>query len=172
MHRQIQGLAAWTAFLGTADLPVLKQTARQIANLGTDPKLCNARSLGHIVGHDPMMTVKLLQLFGKRRGHRAQVEVCRIEQMVVMIGVESFLKDLPPTPVVQELLLDRHEALSCLLHAVLRAQHAAHAAPPGADGLRRTLPMDGTSGRAEVRRSNSHPWQSRRDPSPAAGRSR
>lgn len=126
MHRQLKGLDAWTAFLGAADLPVLKQTARQIASLGNDPKHCNPRSLGHIVGHDPMMTVKLLRLFQHRRGRRAQVEVCRIEQMVVMIGVESFLADLPPAPIVQDCLHDRHEALSCLLHAVLRAQHAAH----------------------------------------------
>jgi HD-like signal output (HDOD) protein len=127
MINEPQGLAGWTQFLGAVELPVLKQTARQLALLAADdPKRCNARSVGQVVGHDPMMTVKLLRLFESRRSRRSHFEVCRIEQMLVMIGVETFLQDVPPRPLVQDVLHGQNEALSCVLHAVLRAQRAAH----------------------------------------------
>jgi HD-like signal output (HDOD) protein len=126
MATRPQGLESWTTFLGTAELPVLKQTAREIGNLGNDPNRLNARSVGQIVTRDPMMTVKLVRHFQARRGRRVQHEVVKIEQMLVMLGVETFLEQVPPHPVVQDLLRGNPEALTCVLRAVLRAQRASH----------------------------------------------
>ncbi|MEQ1593448.1 MAG: metal-dependent hydrolase, partial [Thiobacillaceae bacterium] len=56
-------LAGWLAYLSRADIPVLRQTAREIERLhGTaNAGHLNAHSLADAVDNDPLMTVKLLR---------------------------------------------------------------------------------------------------------------
>src|SRR5262249_54854391 len=58
MQEEIRGLPAWIAFLSRVDIPVLRQTARELARAREDPRAVDARRIARIVVRDPMMTAK------------------------------------------------------------------------------------------------------------------
>jgi len=61
MALQPASLTDWLAFLGRADIPVLKRTARELERLREDEVQLNARAVADVVTDDPLMTVKLLR---------------------------------------------------------------------------------------------------------------
>jgi HD-like signal output (HDOD) protein len=123
--QEIKGLAGWVAFLGGAEIPVLKQTARDLAALREDEDNLSARSVAEVVARDPMMTVKILRYLQGHK-HRAQEhEVVEVEQALLMIGVEAFFNKVPPAPLAEESLRGHMGALINLLHVVRRSQRAA-----------------------------------------------
>lgn len=54
-------LSEWVSFLTAAEIPVLKQTARNLSALQQDVQRMNARIFAQIVKNDPLMMVKLLR---------------------------------------------------------------------------------------------------------------
>lgn len=125
MQLESKGLERWVAFLGHAEIPVLSKTARDLAALREDPELLCARSVTEIIDRDPMMTIKLLRYLQQHK-HRTQItEVVQIEQALLMLGVEVFLNKVPPQPLMDEMLHEQSEALSCLLRVVHRSHRAS-----------------------------------------------
>jgi HD-like signal output (HDOD) protein len=118
-------LSARVAFLTQADIPVLKQTARELEALREDANKLSARNVANAISGDPMLTVKLLRYLQQHK-HRSQTsEVMQIEQALLMLGVEAFYNKVPPTPLVQDALKGQTEALIELLHVVHRSHRAA-----------------------------------------------
>lgn len=118
-------MEGWAAFLSQAEIPVLKQTARDLAALREDSENLGARAVADVVARDPMMTAKLLR-YQQRHKHRTQEhEVVQIEQALLMMGVEAFFNKLPPEPLIDEVLRGHMEALICLLRVVHRVQRAS-----------------------------------------------
>ena len=125
MQQQINGLEGWVAFLSHAEIPVLSKTARDLAALCADAENLSARDVARVIARDPMMTVKLLRYLQQHK-HRSQItEVVQIEQALLMLGVEAFIKKLPPRPLVDEMLRGKMEALGCLLRIVHRSHRAS-----------------------------------------------
>jgi HD-like signal output (HDOD) protein len=122
---QIKGLDGWVAFLSKAEIPVLKQTARELAVLHEDVENISARNVADIISHDPMMTVKVLRHLQHYKHSKQVQEVVQVEQALLMMGVESFFKKLPARPMVDEALRGHMEALVCFLRVVRRAQRAS-----------------------------------------------
>lgn len=118
-------LSARIAFLTQADIPVLKQTARELDALREDVNKLSARNVSNVIAADPMLTVKLLRYLQQHK-HRSQTyEVVQIEQALLMLGVEAFYNKVPPAPLVQDALKGQTEALVHLLHVVHRSHRAA-----------------------------------------------
>ncbi len=118
-------LKARVAFLTQADIPVLKQTARELDALRDDGNRLSARNVANAISGDPMLTVKLLRYLQQHK-HRSQTsEVMQIEQALLMLGVEAFYNKVPPAPLVQDALKGQTEALVQLLHVVHRSHRAA-----------------------------------------------
>lgn len=118
-------LSARVAFLTRADIPVLKQTARELDVLREDANKLNARGVADCISGDPMLTVKLLRYLQQHK-HRSQTnEVVQIEQALLMLGVEAFYNKVPASPLVQDALKGQMEALVHLLHVVHRSHRAA-----------------------------------------------
>lgn len=125
-HPQPPVLANWVARLGRAEIPVLRHTAREMARLHADEDTLNARSIAHVVTGDPLMTLKLLRYLQEHK-HRSQTqELMQVEQAIMMMGLNTFFREVPASPVIEDLLGDRLPALVHLLHTVHRAQRAAH----------------------------------------------
>ncbi|MBI5658063.1 MAG: HDOD domain-containing protein [Nitrosomonadales bacterium] len=126
MHQQkINGLEEWVAFLGHAEIPVLKQTGRDMALLREDTEKLGARAVSGIIARDPMMTAKLLRYLQQHKHRRQEHEVVQVEQALLMLGVEAFFDKVPPQPLVDEALRGQMEALVCLLHVVHRSHRAS-----------------------------------------------
>lgn len=119
-------LTDWVNFLTTAEIPVLKQTARNLALLQEDEQHLNARSFAHVVKNDPLMTVKLLR-FMQQHKHRAQEhDVMEVEQIILMLGLEATLNKIPAKPLVEEILgRSNMNALVYLLKTTHRANLAS-----------------------------------------------
>ncbi|OGT03868.1 MAG: metal-dependent hydrolase [Gallionellales bacterium RBG_16_57_15] len=119
------GLEHWVSVLTRADLPVLKQTARDLTALRVDDKRLNAYSVAEVVARDPIMTVKLLRYLQQHK-HRAQTtEVVQVEQALLMLGIEPFFNNVAPQPLVEEMLKNHIVALAPMLRVVHRSHRAS-----------------------------------------------
>jgi HD-like signal output (HDOD) protein len=124
-QQNIKTLAQWVAFLSRAEIPVLKQTARDLATLRLDPEKLSPRDMAQIIAQDPMMTVKLLRYLQSHKRDSQQHDVMEVEQALLMIGVEGFFSKLPAKPLIDEILRAQMEALVYLLHVVRRSHRAS-----------------------------------------------
>lgn len=126
----------WAALLTQADLPVLRQTARDLTALREANGRLDVATVNEVVGRDPMMTVKLLRYLQQHR-HRSQTaDVILSEQALLMVGLEPFFNKVPAKPLIEELLKPHLAALPPILRVVHRAQRAAEYARDWAVRLR------------------------------------
>lgn len=121
-----RSLSEWVDFLSAAEIPVLKQTTRNVAALEQDEQHLNARSLAHVMKCDPLMTVKLLRYLQAHKHRSQEHDIVEVEQMIMMLGLETTLNKVPTKPWVEEILgRDKMSALVYLLKAAQRANIAS-----------------------------------------------
>lgn len=125
MSQQEKSMADWIALFGQADIPVLRHTARDLAQLRVDQGLLNASSIANVVTDDPLMTLKLLRYMQMHKRNSQAYELVDVKQMLLMMGLDAFFGAVPAKPAVEEALRGHLDALVCLLHTVRRAQRAA-----------------------------------------------
>ncbi len=119
-------LSEWVGFLTTAEIPVLKQTARNLAILEQDEQNLSARSIAHAVKYDPLMTVKLLRYLQQHKHRNQEHDVVEVEQIVMMLGLETTLNKVSAKPLVEEILgRNNMSALVYLLKTAHRANTAS-----------------------------------------------
>ena len=121
----INGLAGWVAFLSQADIPVLKQTARELDALRQDANTLSARGVADAIAADPMLTVKLLRYLQQHKRRSQTSEVVQVEQALLMLGVEAFYNKVPASPNVQDTMQGQTPALIELLHVVHRSHRSS-----------------------------------------------
>lgn len=126
MPQQPKSLAAWLVFLRQADIPVLKRTTRELERLRADESLLDARSVAHVVTDDPLMTVKLLRYMQTHKHRNQTYELVDVKEALLMMGLDTFFREVPATPISEQMLHGHLEALVHLLQTVRRAQRAAH----------------------------------------------
>lgn len=126
MEQQQRDLQGWVAFLGHADIPVLKQTARDLAILQQDEDNLSARSVSTVIARDPMMTIKLLRYLQLHKRRSQTSEVMQVEQALLMLGVNTFFSKIAPQPLVEDVLRGQVGALTSLLRVVHRSHRASN----------------------------------------------
>lgn len=119
-------LAGWIAQFSQAEIPVLKHSARELERLHSDEALLNARTVAGVVTDDPLMTVKLLRHMQQHKRANQKYELVDVKQTLLMMGLETFFRDLPAKPVAEDMLRNHMDALVHLLRTVRRAQRSAH----------------------------------------------
>ena len=90
MGQEKKGLDQWVSFLSDTEIPVLKQTSRDLAALREDQNKLSARSVAQVIMVDPMMSVKVLRYLQAHKHRSQQNEVVQTEQALIMMGVEAF----------------------------------------------------------------------------------
>jgi len=131
-----KGLEYWVAILTHADLPVLRQTARNLNALRDDEKKLTAHSVAEVIAHDPIMTVKLLRYLQQHKRKSQTAEVIQVEQVLLMLGIEPLFNKVPPDPLVEGVLKSHIAALPHLLRVVHRSHRASEYAKDWAVQLR------------------------------------
>lgn len=124
-QNQVGDVKQWVAKLSSADIPVLKHTARDLEVLRKDPDKLSARGVADAIASDPMITVKLLRYLQQHKRSSQTSEVVQVEQAVIMLGIETFFNKVTARPLVQEVLKGQTEALIHLLHVVHRSHRAS-----------------------------------------------
>lgn len=119
-------LSDWVDFLTRAEIPVLKQTARNLEMLTQDEQNLNARNYANVVKNDPLMTVKLMRYMQDHKHRSQEHDVMEAEQIVMMLGLETMLKKIPAKPLAEEILgRNNMHALIYLLKTTHRSNMAA-----------------------------------------------
>lgn len=126
MSQQPKSMADWLAFLGWADIPVLKHTARELERLRADEALLDARSVANVVTDDPLMTVKLLRYMQTHKHRNQKYELVDVKQALLMMGLDTFFREVRAMPIAENILHRHLGALVHLLHTVRRAQQSSH----------------------------------------------
>lgn len=129
-------LEHWVAVLTRADLPVLKQTARDLAVLREDDKRLNTYSVAEIIARDPIMTVKLLRYLQQHKHKKQTAEIVQIEQALLMLGIEPFFNKILSGLLIEDFLKSHIAALPPALRAVHRSHRASGYAQDWAVRLR------------------------------------
>lgn len=125
-QQKITGLNGWVDFLSKVEIPVLKHTARGLQILQQDKDKLSARGIAHVIKHDPLMTVKLLRYLQQNKRSSQDHEVVEVGQVLMMLGLEPSLKNIPAKPLVEEILgKQKMEALICLLRVIHRSKLAS-----------------------------------------------
>lgn len=122
---QSQELADWVNFIKQVEIPVLKQTAREIARLQEDEDKLSARALTLAVLNDPMMVFKVLCYSQNHKGRQQLQDLLHVEQAIIMMGTTTFFKNLTPNLLVEDGLKSNLSALTQLLRLIRRAHRAA-----------------------------------------------
>ena len=130
-----QDIKYWLAFIRKAEIPVLKHTAREIAQLKEDEEHLSARAISSAVLNDPMMVFRVLTYAQKHKGKRQLQDLVQADQAILMMGSSSFFQNLSPSVLVEDLLKNNLPALMHLLKLVKRAHQAAHFAADWATHL-------------------------------------
>jgi HD-like signal output (HDOD) protein len=115
----------WVRFLSHAEIPVLKQTARDLGRLRENADQHDAREISDIVTRDPLMTVKLLRYMQGHKRLSQMQELVQVEQAIMMMGFNTFFNEISTELVVENLLAKHMNALVQLMQTVRRAQRSA-----------------------------------------------
>jgi HD-like signal output (HDOD) protein len=118
-------IKAWVDFICSAEIPVLKQTAREIARLQEDEDKLSARAITSVVLNDPMMVFRVLSYSQKHKSKHQLQDLLQVEQAVLMMGTTTFFRDIPPNFLVEDALKNNLTALTHLLKLIRRAHRAA-----------------------------------------------
>ncbi|MDD5299900.1 MAG: HDOD domain-containing protein [Gallionella sp.] len=133
---EVKSLEYWVGLLSHADLPVLKQTARELAELREDDRRLTANSVAEVIARDPIMTVKLLRYLQKHKHKIQTTEIVQVEQALLMLGLGTFFNKIAPEPLAEDMLRSHLIALPRMLRVVHRSHRASEYAKDWAVRLR------------------------------------
>jgi HD-like signal output (HDOD) protein len=133
---EVRGLDYWVAILTRADLPVLKQTARELTELRENEDKLSAQAVAEVIARDPIMTVKLLRYLQQHKHKIQTTEVIQVEQALLMMGIETVFSKVRPEPLVEDVFKPNMAALPHMLRVVHRSHRASEYARDWAVHLR------------------------------------
>jgi HD-like signal output (HDOD) protein len=122
LTRALPGLAAWTAHMRSAPIPVLARTAEALGELAANEDAVDAHLIAEAIGDDPLMTLRLLAHVATTSRRETDVET--VTAALVLTGVGPFFRAFAGLPTAEETLADQPDALAGL-RAVLRRSHRA-----------------------------------------------
>ncbi|HRH85891.1 MAG TPA: HDOD domain-containing protein [Rubrivivax sp.] len=126
LSEALPDLAAWTAFFLRAPLPVLADTAQRLEQLREVEDDVDAHLIAEAVGHDPLMTLKLLAHVAGVRHARSNADPETVTSALVLLGIGPFFRAFGPQTSVGAQLAGVPHALAGF-DAVLRRAHRAAA---------------------------------------------
>ncbi|MEZ0210997.1 MAG: HDOD domain-containing protein [Methylophilus sp.] len=133
--RANRNISDWVAFFDNADIPVLRQTARELAQLHEREDETGARDITRVVINDPLMTFKVLTFANNHRSRHQLQDLVQVEQAIIMMGTSTFFEQIPTVPHVEEMLSQHVAALVDLIKLVVRAHRAGYFAAEFASHL-------------------------------------
>lgn len=121
INRPPPNLAGWVAHMRAAELPVLRATARRMAELN-EADTAGPRDLADVVLGDPLATARL---FARLAMHRAEGDATTVEGLVMLKGLDRTYSLVSAAPTVEQMLAQHPRALVGFLRVAQRARRAA-----------------------------------------------
>ena len=124
--RASRNISGWVDFFESADIPVLRQTARELAQLYAREEETGARDITRVVINDPLMTLKVLAYANNHRGRHQLQDLAQVEQAIIMMGSSTFFEKIPTVLNVEDVLKQHASSLVDLLKLMVRAHRAGY----------------------------------------------
>ena len=119
-------LESWVGFFSNAELPVLRQTARRLAEARQNIDKVGGRDIATIVMQDPLMAIRVLAYIQTVSGKHLRSDITNIGNAVMMIGIEPFFNKMDTSLSIEAMLKNEPQALLGVLQVIRRAQRASH----------------------------------------------
>ena len=119
-------LESWVGFFSNAELPVLRQTARRLAEARQNIDKVGGRDIANIVMQDPLMAIRVLAYIQTVSGKHLRSDITNIGNAVMMIGIEPFFNKMDTSLSIEAMLKNEPQALLGVLQVIRRAQRASH----------------------------------------------
>lgn len=119
-------LSSYIAFFRNVEFPVLRKTARLLAQLREHEEDLSPRQVGAVIHDDPLMALKLLIFQLRKRGRNQNHDITTVERAVMMIGMTQFFECFGDLPTLEETLADHPKALIGCLKVIGRAKRAMY----------------------------------------------
>ena len=118
------GAGPWVEHFKEVELPVLRHTMHQLAELRDEAETINTRKLASIIEHDPLMTLRVYQFMKARRNKSQMAEITTIERALMMMGTHCFYENFMDLPIIEQQLKTYPKAMLGLLKVIARSRHA------------------------------------------------
>jgi HD-like signal output (HDOD) protein len=125
MQQGAKDLQGWVAFFSKAEIPVLKQTLRDLQALRDEGDKASPHAIAGIIARDPLMTALLLRYLQIHKRRSQTSEVLEIEQALLMLGIEPFFDKVVSKVSIEEMLGSQIPVLVATLRVVHRSHRAS-----------------------------------------------
>jgi HD-like signal output (HDOD) protein len=125
MQQEAKDLQGWVAFLSQTEIPVLKQTLRDLQTLREEGDKASPHAISMIIARDPLLTALLLRYLQQHKRRSQTSEVLEVEQALLMLGIESFYTKIVPKLSIEKKLESQTPALIAALRVVHRSHRAS-----------------------------------------------
>lgn len=124
-EHSLKGIDEWVSFLGSNEMPILRQTARKLEQARQNMATISGRDIAGIVLQDPLMAVRVLAYIQPFTGKHLRSEITTIANAVMMLGIEPFFRKFEAPNTIEAMLKDEPQALLGLLQVIRRVQRAS-----------------------------------------------
>lgn len=121
----LKGIDEWVSFLGSNEMPILRQTARKLEQARQNMATISGRDIAGIVLQDPLMAVRVLAYIQPFTGKHLRSEITTIANAVMMLGIEPFFRKFEAPNTIEAMLKNEPQALLGLLQVIRRVQRAS-----------------------------------------------
>lgn len=125
IDRPFETMETWVEYFNSAEMPILRQTARRLEEARQNIDRINGRDIAAIVLQDPLLAIRVLAYIQPFRGKHLRSDITTIANAVMMLGVEPFFKHFESPLTIESLLKDEPQALLGVLHVIRRVQRAS-----------------------------------------------
>lgn len=127
-HEQptMRTIEEWVRYIDKTDIPILKQTQKELLILKRDEDDLSPRDISRAVLNDPMMVFRVLSYSQQNKGKHQVQDLLQVEQAVIMMGTSIFFNRLAPKKIVNEMLSTDLKALTELLKLIKRAHRGSY----------------------------------------------
>ena len=124
-EHSLKGIDEWVSFLGSNEMPILRQTARKLEQARQNMDTISGRDIAGIVLQDPLMAVRVLAYIQPFTGKHLRSEITTIANAVMMLGIEPFFRKFETPATIESALKDEPQALLGVLQVIRRVQRAS-----------------------------------------------
>ncbi|MFT4174522.1 MAG: HDOD domain-containing protein [Rhodocyclaceae bacterium] len=121
----LSSIERYIAFFSNNELPVLRRTARMMAELKEEEDSVSARRLAAVVLQDPLMALRLLAYLEAHRRSSQNHDVTTIDRAILMLGITPFFRKFSDLPTVEDFLGAHPKALVGVLRVIGRSRNAS-----------------------------------------------
>lgn len=119
---------AYVAYLAACELPVLRQTVRQLATMSDSRDSVHARSISGVVYGDTLFAIRLIVWLARHRRRSQTHDITTLDRAIMMMGVDPFFETFSDLPTVEDRLANDPQALIEVLHVFAWARRASQLA--------------------------------------------